>query len=72
MGLVSAVGFSRTVVGSVWRRGQGESGKLLQLRVWFDFPGLPQGPTLRCHSKVMAHGNRMCAASQVFTGLDCP
>lgn len=36
------------------------------------FPGLPQGPTLRCHSKAMAHGNRMSAASQVFTGLDCP
>ena len=36
------------------------------------FPVLPQGPTARCHSQVMEHGNRMYAASRGFTGLDCP
>ena len=43
MGLVSGVGFSRTMVGSLWSRDQGKSGKFLQLQVGFDLPGATSG-----------------------------
>ena len=50
----------------------GKVGSCCSCKSGLTFLVLPQGLTVRGHSEVLDHGSKIYAASQVFTGLDCP